>query len=188
MIEQMETKTWWWTQEDDLVKGIIYCLETISHYIEVGQPTFFERYGWYLLFAGYCLLFCLRPWIHVLLLRMKQEKKRELLEMNEKEKLEAMTLMDQYQCYSCPICLEDYEVKDEGSSASSLEEDDNVNDEQTPQRNYNSFSRKVYYGIDNDPIQLLRCGHSTCKQCWKEWLATGQDQGLCPVCKEDILQ
>ena len=111
--------------------------------------------------------------------------REKLMKMDGKEYMEAMALMDQYQCYSCPICLEDYNVRNCSSLPDVEQESDNHEDERI--MNYNSFSKKEFLGCDESPIQLLRCGHSTCQKCWTEWLATGKDSGLCPVCKKDIV-
>ncbi len=118
----------------------------------------------------------------MLIRKSKEKKKRQKLIMSATEYTEAMALMDQYQSYSCPICLEDYEVRDGTSSA-----DVNDNGENETLIHYDSFSNKVYLGCDGAPIQLLRCGHSSCNKCWNEWIGTGKDSGLCHVCKKETL-
>ncbi len=184
--EQMTTAFLWrWNQQPDLVNAILFCLGSIDEYLTLGCPDFLEQFGWVILWFGIVVLYnsqCFQE-SHQDEYEVEQDlrKKRKTRKMNEQEYSEAMALMDRYQCHLCPICLEDYTVSD---GLSSTVEDVEKNE---TEKNYNSFSNQQYCGCDGAPIHLLRCGHSTCQECWTVWIQTGKSSGLCPVCKENIL-
>lgn len=185
ITEQMNSRNWNWS-ETDLVDGVDYCLKRILRYLEEGEPSFFERYGWFLFCGGYLFFYFTsrnprsrRTFVNI------QDNIQErvgvgnsvIKEMNQDELGEALSLMKRYQCFSCPICLEDYE---ESSVVEDCEGGNGDNED------YNSVKRIRYLGCDKEPIRLLRCGHSACHSCWEEWRLTGRNAQSCPVCKEDI--
>jgi len=186
ITEQASSRDWEWEwNETDLVDGIDYCLKLILRYLEEGEPSLFERYGWLLFCGGYLLFYFTsrnpRPRQRYLNIQDIRERVGGgssviISEMNEQEQEEALSLMKKYQCFSCPICLEDYE---ESSEKEDDREGGNGDD-------CKSVERIRYLGCDGKPIQLLRCGHSTCHGCWEEWMAMGRNSQICPVCKEDI--
>lgn len=73
----------------------------------------------------------------------------------------ALVLQGQYQCSSCPICLEPFK-KEEGETL-------------------------FTHGSDGLPLKLLRCGHVFDETCWSEWITNGSGNfRRCPICQQDV--
>jgi hypothetical protein len=171
IIQQMEERDWW-SNQNEMISGITFCMQRISYFLDEGCPSFFDNYGWFIICVS-CILFqCCTPQY-----TSRAKGKDQLRELSEQENEEAISLMKRYQCYSCPICLEDYQENE----LSSMEEG-RLNIE----TNYGSLPKTEYFGSDGEPIQLLRCGHSSCRRCWDEWISHGKNSTECPVCKRDI--
>jgi hypothetical protein len=170
IIEHMDEMSWWWDNYD-LYQGVLYCIGEISNYIAEGSPSFWENYGWYLLLVLYIFVNFYRAQPRLQRLSSSDIQERiNYRELNEEEQTEATSLMNKYQCYSCPICLEDF------TNA--------VNATENGTESYTEENK--FIGSDNVQIHLLRCGHSTCQRCWDEWITVGKNLRLCPVCKRDI--
>lgn len=169
IIEHMDEMSWWWDNYD-LYQGILYSIGEVSNYIAEGSPSFWENYGWYLLLVLYIFVNFYRNQPRLPRLSPSDVQERiNYRELNEEEQTEATSLMNKYQCYSCPICLEDFTnaaVANDGGES------------------YTEAHK--FIGSDNVQIHLLRCGHSTCQRCWDEWIIVGKNLRLCPVCKCDI--
>jgi hypothetical protein len=180
-VSEHMDELYWWYNDVDMTKGIMYSLKRLSGFLQEGKPTFWDKYGWYFVVCIYISYFCIRPqmrqnWI----ISIPAATYRQL---SEEEKTKATSLMKQYDNYSCPICLEEYISEDDDEKA-------NLN------QNYNSIQNSTddnnnnnkYLGSDKEAIKLLRCGHSTCQRCWNEWEATNlaENPRLCPVCRRDI--
>lgn len=181
IVQVMDDRNWKW-DDDDLYEGVMYSINRISHYVDEGRPTFFENYSWYLLIAIVMICYCFEPnhgngqsTYRIPLFVNMGERVYHHRELNEEEKTEATLLMNKYECYSCPICLEDFT----STPSSSGDQCDYAGNDI-----YNG--NKKFIGSDNSPIKLMRCGHSTCQRCWNEWIHAKSDSRLCPVCKKDI--
>ncbi len=180
IIEHMDGMMWWYDNYD-LYQGIIYSIGEISNYIAQGPPSFWENYGWYLLLVLYIFVNFYRalPRLTQHLSPSEIQERINYRELNEEEQTEATSLMNKYQCYSCPICLEDF------TNASSAVVPNDCDG--TVTRSSESYTEEhKFIGSDNVQIHLLRCGHSTCQRCWDEWITMGKNLRLCPVCKCDI--
>jgi hypothetical protein len=204
IIHEMDSIHWWGGDQDqndnndndndDLTEGLMYCIQRIFYYFEEGSPTFIDQYGWYILFECYVFVYYFLTGSRAFLQSVhrsmngshsrssqgEDQRRNMIRELSEQENEEATSLMKRYQCYSCPICLEDYQ-ENELSCLESMEEG-RVNTETS----YGSLPKIEYFGSDGVPIQLLRCGHSSCRRCWDEWISHGKNSTECPVCKRDI--
>ena len=174
IMGRIEESYWEWNDED-LYDEIMFSVNQITYFLNVGGPSFWEKYGWYLISGMYFFYYCfIKP-----VSRYWAENQQETVtfrerELSDVERGEATSLMKKYQCYSCPICLEDY------ADTSSDGESSNGN------YDYKSITSSNFVGADKVPIHLLRCGHSTCQRCWDQWICIAKNASSCPVCKSDI--
>ena len=201
IIEEMNSQDWW-RDEVDWTNGILFCLSHISYYLESGPQNVIENYGWFFLIGSYIFFYYIsstsnsenRRLIAAHSLQVSTEK------LTEEEHNEASSLMRRYQCFSCPICLEDYkevasnsfnDIDEDGleTHLTNTKYESNSDGDRTEAQSsidYGSISRVQYEGCDGSPINLLRCGHSTCQKCWDEWNSIAKNTNLCPVCKRHI--
>jgi hypothetical protein len=182
-----------WSDEAITMLEITRSIDRISWYINDGPPSFLEKYAEYGLFLfviGFIIFHFVRypnvfqteglgyhptsrfQTIQDVTLRQLQSLK----EMDAQEHEKAEMLMNRYECYSCIICLEVYNKEECGGNINEIEEGSD----------YGSLKEKNFVGVDQEPIQLLRCGHSTCRSCWTMWAQQGKSSSLCPLCKIDI--
>jgi len=91
--------------------------------------------------------------------------------LKKAEMVRAKLLQEKYSCTACPICLEEFSLK-EGTTESV--ETKTVDPLPT-------------VGSDGLPLKLLRCGHVFDLSCWESWVDKGKGNPLnCPLCRQDI--
>jgi len=80
--------------------------------------------------------------------------------MNFMDMRRAQSLQGHYQTSSCPICLEDFQIRPDGSRI----------------------------GSDGRPVKLLRCGHVMDEMCLANWVNSGHGAHYdkCPICREGL--
>lgn len=169
--------------------------DTFNHFPSTGNSFcyYFDRFCYYfdkcfgimldfciscffalLLFLSYCVAKFALVWQK----RNEQKKRSKILmnyQLSDKQYKEATSLMMKYHCYNnCPICLEDYEHVTNVSSTTGFCDEE-------------SLLQMEYVGSDKAPIQLLRCGHSCCRQCWEDMVYGKNTPTSCWVCRQDFL-
>lgn len=185
-----------WSNEAITMLEIKRSIDRISWYINDGPPSFLEKYAEYglMIFVLGYIIFHLVRYPHLTsafqteglgshptsrfqtIQDVTLRRLKSLKEMDAQEHEKAEMLMNQYECYSCIICLEVYNKEECGNNINETEEGSD----------YGSVTEINFAGADKEPIQLLRCGHSTCRSCWKMWAQQGKNSNLCPLCKIDI--
>ena len=94
----------------------------------------------------------------------------------------AQALQGRYQATSCPICLEDFTVRDRvtGETRPLLQ------DAFTMHPSSSDFQREIL-GSDGLPVHLLSCGHVFDRHCWNQLVRYQPDAALtCPICRQPI--
>lgn len=170
----------WWRLDDislkmrydvsqiNFVQAIDDAITTLNHLLNSGPPKlsdrfldFINRFGVVLSFALFTVLFAIWGEYSDRQKRWAYTEARSKLTKEEKEK--AQLLQKEYDCKTCPICLESF-VRDK-----------------------NLTSAFPYRGSDSLPLKLLRCGHAFDESCWKAWVNSGQGNPLkCPICRKDV--
>ena len=88
----------------------------------------------------------------------QQEYAQVQSKLTELDRQRAQALQGNYECTSCPICLEAFLPQPQG-----------------------------YIGSDSHPLKLLRCGHVFDEICWSAWITSGQaNVQRCPICQQDV--
>jgi|NOAtaT_6_FD_contig_101_665313_length_1538_multi_8_in_0_out_0_2 uncharacterized membrane protein YgcG len=167
-------------------KAIIGGVRQIKSFIVQGPPSIHERLHFISLDLTPFVLFVLIAALFVRITEYRQRRSRSeyaavCSQLNEIERSRALALQGMYNCTSCPICLEPFQVHDKiTQSTNRTEEKDN---DTTQER----LLHDVSIGSDGLPVRLLRCGHIFDETCWHEWVKNGRgDATSCPICRADI--
>jgi uncharacterized membrane protein YgcG len=152
-------------QKKEYGEAVINALREIEFLIQLGEPDFRERVNdWIMAYTGVAW-FAVIVGLAIRHIWKDQQTRRTYARvashLDELDRSRAEALQGRFLAVSCPICLESFEPRDEGSN---------------PQK-----------GSDGLPLKLLRCGHVYDETCWKEWINSGQGNvSKCPICKQDI--
>lgn len=149
----------------DYIGGILKVLEQVEHYLTSGEPTAGERREEMLesmiplgIFGAIVSLFLYQTHRERQEQRVYSEVQSQLSEL---DRARAEALQGQYECKSCPICLDAFPAEITGG----------------PPKN----------GSDGQPLKLLRCGHVFDETCWTDWVNTGKGNvRRCPICQQDV--
>ena len=167
----------------DYFDAIIRAVGDISEMLDEGPPTASERVIDFISRFGVVLLFSIVTFCLALCGEYRDRKKRyenaEILsEMDDVEDTKARILQKAFRTESCPICLEDFDFVKEGGEP--LEGS-------LSKTRVDSYGIPVF-GIDGEPLKILRCGHVFDHSCWRCWITSSgcADPGICPVCRADI--
>jgi len=156
--------------------AILKAIDDIRFYLDEGPPTtrdrmkdFFKRFGLVIGFAVFTFAFALWGEYRDRFRRWQYTERRS--KMSGPEKVRAKLLQEEYSCRACPICLEEFPLK-EGTTESVEAK---------------TVDPLPTVGSDGLPLKLLRCGHVFDLSCWKCWVDKGQGNPLkCPICRQDI--
>ena len=158
-------------REENYIDALQTAIENIGLYIESGEPELRERIMTTLteflpfVFFGTILLAFLAQWWRER--RQQREYAKVQSQLSELDRSRAEALQGRYQCTSCPICFEEFQVRNDGSETTGEE--------------------RSKVGSDGLPLKLLRCGHVFDHTCWTEWVEKGQGVvSRCPVCNQDV--
>lgn len=166
-------------------KAIMEAVRQIKSYVNQGPPALQERMqSTFLDFVPF-ILFMLLALTFVRIAEFQQRRSRSeyaavCSQLNEIERSRALALQGEYNCKSCPICLEPFQINSNSSEKSeSKEEKKDAENEK--------LLRDVSIGSDGLPVKLLRCGHVFDETCWNEWAKNGRgDPTVCPICRTNI--
>ena len=120
-------------------EAIDYGLQYLKQILQKGPPSFSERFEFwltsmmeYIIVGMFCLIITLTRWWEKI---QKNEYVRVQSQLSKIDRDQALSLQGQYQCTSCPICLEDFQ----GVTSNDNMEQKNV----APNKNDNSTSEMV---------------------------------------------
>jgi uncharacterized membrane protein YgcG len=150
----------------DYSGGILKVLEQVEHYLTAGEPTAGERREEMLDF--FIPLGMFGAIVSLFLYQTHRERKEQRVyaqvqsQLSELDRTRAEALQGQYECTSCPICLDEFPAELTAGG---------------PPKN----------GSDGQPLKLLRCGHVFDETCWTDWVNSGQGNvRRCPICQQDV--
>lgn len=170
-------------------KAILSAVRQIRNYIAQGPPTMYEHLNGILLELTPFLLFVLLALLFIRIAEYRQRLSRSdyaavSSQLNEIERSRALALQGEYNCTSCPICLEPFQLRDNISHSSCKAEEKTINDSQQERL---LLLCDVSIGSDGLPVKLLRCGHVFDETCWQEWVTNGRGAATtCPICRANI--
>ena len=149
-------------QQEQYAAAILRALQEVDSYIRLGEPGVYEQAGEFAAnYLGLGLIgvfFASALWGARQRDRQRREYTRVRSHLNSLDQQRAQALQGRFECKSCPICLEDF--------------------------NLTSTSKK---GSDGKPLKLLRCGHVFDESCWLDWVQSGNGQyDKCPICRTDV--
>jgi len=164
-------------KEEAYSEAIIGAVQAIQKYMDQGPPSFFERHALMIIMSAFFALF---GGFHFHQRKKKKEYALVHSHLSRIDRSSALALMGKYQCTSCPICLEDFQMNVDIDCA-----DDG---QQHKERGaLLPTAKEQYIGSDGKPIQVLKCGHAFDASCWEAWISnTSRNIHQCPICKEDI--
>lgn len=160
--------------------AIVRAIGDVGILLETGPPTLSDRLSDFMSRFGLVLGFALITLVFAVMGEYQERRRRwtytELRsKLSTKEKEEARLLQKEYDCMSCPICLENFS---KGKKTITI-----------PMFNFkvNGNDDVPFTGSDGLPLKLLRCGHVFDESCWKSWVNSGQGNPLkCPICRQDV--
>jgi len=172
--------------------AILGAISDASAMLEAGPPDFQERFsdfvarfGVVIAFAAFTFLFAAWGEYRDRRRRWQYAESRSKLSHHERE--EARKLQKEYQTYSCPICLENFDVadiaklEDEGNEGAGVGENGSGG-----MRRVDSYGIPLS-GTDGQPLKMLRCGHVFDLSCWTAWVHSGHgNPNVCPICRMDV--
>lgn len=164
--------------------AILGAIDDVSEMLEAGPPAlrerfndFVARFGVVLAFASFTFFFAAWGEYRDRRRRWQHAESRSKLSPQEREK--ARKLQREYHTMSCPICLENFDIKAEESTG----DEENIS---SGMRRVDSFGIPLS-GTDGQPLKILRCGHIFDSSCWGTWVQSGQgNPNQCPVCRMDV--
>lgn len=162
-----------------------------SHWLIQKMDYLYETYFNAFVVFLYLLLIYGSIWFEN---KKKHEYAQARSRLTKIEEAHALELAGKYQCTSCPICLEDFDVCPTCDDNEEQKEDnvDSENEEQVSlvegaDSNKTSPTQKKTRGSDGLPLKLLRCGHVFDQTCYDNYISSGQgDIRKCPICKQDV--
>jgi uncharacterized membrane protein YgcG len=187
IIEMMKP----YLRDGEYGRAIFHAILRISHYVDKGPASFSDDFFSYIMLGiGFVYLVGNEMW-------NKHSKKRYTRMKSQLTKLDhdkALALMGKYQCRSCPICLEDFQLGDTNDDNDKDEDDDDKRDGMDKGVNDIPKDSTTYtppeLGSDGRPIALLPCGHAFDQTCWEKWISapttSNANAHQCPICKHDI--
>ena len=163
-------------------------INAVEEYFISGPPSLWEQYIDLVTILGFVSLGFVNKYRES---RNKRKYAEVYSKLDKLDKERALLLMGQYECTSCPICLENFQLGSVQCSNDNNDKNDNINhpvdDDSTAKGNANSND---VIGSDGLPVRILRCGHAFDESCWQEWILKGSKSSLdvtnCPVCKMDL--
>eukprot|EP00591_Stephanopyxis_turris_P014787 CAMPEP_0195537766 /NCGR_PEP_ID=MMETSP0794_2-20130614/48605_1 /TAXON_ID=515487 /ORGANISM="Stephanopyxis turris, Strain CCMP 815" /LENGTH=804 /DNA_ID=CAMNT_0040671585 /DNA_START=207 /DNA_END=2621 /DNA_ORIENTATION=+ len=189
----------------DYGAGILRAIADIHDYLRLGPPTATDRIWDIISRFGVVIGFSLLTFGFAVWGEYKDRCRRwqyteKQSKLNKKEFIVAKSLQVEYECYTCPICLEDFSYPEEKKpeKKESLQKNKKKfmkktygslidNYEDAMQHSNTTTTRPPSIGSDGLPLKLLRCGHAFDQTCWKLWVNKGTgDPCKCPVCRCDI--
>jgi uncharacterized membrane protein YgcG len=167
-------------------KAIIGAIRQIKSFIVQGPPSIHERLHFISLDVAPFVLFVLIAALFVRITEYRQRRSRSeyaavCSQLNDIERSRALALQGEYNCTSCPICLEPFQVHDKICQSTN----------KTQEKDHDSAQERLLHdvsiGSDGLPVRLLRCGHIFDETCWHEWVNKKRDDATsCPICRADI--
>jgi uncharacterized membrane protein YgcG len=152
-------------QKKEYGEAVINALREIEFLIQLGEPDFRERVNdWIMAYTGVAW-FAVIAGLAVRHIWKDQQTRRTYARvashLDELDRSRAEALQGRFLAVSCPICLESFEPRAEGSNTQK--------------------------GSDDLPLKLLRCGHVFDETCWAQWVKSGQGNvSKCPICNQDV--
>lgn len=175
-------------------EAILTSIDDIKYAVTIlGPPTmldrlydFIERFGIIICFCVFTFLFAIYGEYRDKIRRMQYVENMSNF-LNEKEKLNALHLMHEYDISACPICLEPFPIIDDSSITIGQSPDSISTTTTTTSTTTATTNTTASIGNDGLPLKLLRCGHAFDQTCWKCWVYSGYGNPCkCPVCRQDI--
>lgn len=171
--------------------AIVEAVKYLKTYIAKGPPTFSERLhnvfnDTYPLVLFISLVF---TFVHLAEYKRRRDQSEYAAvssRLNDIERDRALALQGRYDCTSCPICLEKFQI----CTSSGPNLNSNVNFTSRSDEDTNAYKHllgSTTTGSDGLPVKLLRCGHVYDETCWNEWVVNGKGNPmLCPICRSDV--
>jgi len=152
-------------RNEDYAKGIDNFLDEVNKYLNKGPPAKEEKMQDAMETLTFFSFFSIIIAAAIFKAKHEQRESRRYAQvesqLSQLDRDRATALQGRYQCKSCPICLEPFQV-DEGED-------------------------RATKGSDGQPLKLLRCGHVFDETCWSEWVTSGSGNvRRCPICQQDI--
>jgi uncharacterized membrane protein YgcG len=152
-------------QKQQYGEAVLKALRDMEFLIQLGEPLFRERvHDWIVAYTGVAW-FAVIVGLVIRQIWKDQRTRRNYAQvashLDELDRARAEALQGRFLAVSCPICLECFQPRVEGSNTQK--------------------------GSDSLPLKLLRCGHVFDETCWAEWVSSGQGNvAKCPICKQDV--
>ncbi len=189
-----------WLRQEQYSEGLKETIHQLGVYLQKGPPSGGERIAKFL--TEYFVLFVIAS--SAMLVFRDSWKRRQAgqkyarvaSQLNQLDRTRAEALQGRYRSTSCPICLEDFQVKTSAPSTSAGHDHEETTESLKCKKDSHANLRHTSPTLDSDtsdmigsdglPLRLLRCGHVFDETCWAEWVDKGSSITRCPICQQSV--